>query len=165
MMATGNSEEKPGGNELPRGEYFEEVEVGRVRLSRARTITEADIIQFGSLTGDFNPLHFDAEFTRETMFGQRIAHGMLVASYAIGMLTQLGHLERTVLAFRALELKFSAPVFIGDTIRVEMRVLEKKPARRMSGGWVTSEIKIRKQDGTVVQSGVMTVLIASGEGT
>lgn len=150
-------------NELPRGEYFEEVQVGQERLSRARTITEADIVQFGSLTGDFNPLHFDSEFASETMFGQRIAHGMLVASYAIGMLTQLGHLERTVLAFRALELKFSAPVFIGDTVRVEMRVTEKKLARRMSGGWVTSEIKVRKQDGTVVQSGVMTVLIASGE--
>ena len=153
--------ETNGHSELPRGEYFEEVQVGQGRLSRARTITEADIVQFGALTGDFVPLHFDAEFAGEAMFGQRIAHGMLVASYAIGMLTQLGHLERTVLAFRALELKFSAPVFIGDTIRVEMRVTEKKPARRMGGGWVTSEIRVRKQDGTLVQSGVMTVLIAS----
>lgn len=162
-MTAGKSEENQGEKELPRGEYFEEVEVGGVRLSRARTITETDIVQFGALTGDFVPLHFDAEFASETMFGQRIAHGMLVASYAIGMLTQLGHLERTVLAFRALELKFSAPVFIGDTIRVEMRVTEKKPARRMGGGWVTSEIKIRKQDDTVVQSGVITLLLASGE--
>lgn len=150
-------------NELPRGEYFEEVQVGQERLSHARTITEADFVQFGSLTGDFNPLHFDAEFASETMFGQRIAHGMLVASYAIGLLTQLGHLERTVLAFRALEMKFSAPVFMGDTIRVEMQVTEKKAARRMNGGWVTSEIRVRKQDGTVVQSGVITLLLASGE--
>ena len=150
-------------NGLPRGEYFEEVQVGQVRTSGARTITEADFVQFGSLTGDFNPLHFDAEFASETMFGQRIAHGMMVASYGIGMLTQLGHLERTVLAFRALEMKFSAPVFIGDTIRVAMRVTEKRAARRMGGGWVTSEIKIRKQDGTVAQSGVITLLLASGE--
>ena len=158
------AEERQSENGIPRGEYFEEVRVGQVRRSGARTITEADFVQFGSLTGDFNPLHFDAEFAKETMFGQRIAHGMLVASYAIGMLTQLGHLERTVLAFRALEMKFSAPVFMGDTIRVEMRVTEKKAARRMNGGWVTSDIKVRKQDGTVVQSGVITLLLASGGG-
>ncbi len=145
----------------PRGEYFEEVQLGQERLSRARTITEADLVQFGALTGDFVPLHFDTQFASETRFGQRIAHGMLVASYAIGLLTQLGHLERTVLAFRALELKFSAPVYIGDTIRAEMRVTEKKAARRMGGGWVTSEIRVRKQDGTVAQSGLMTVLLAS----
>ena len=146
---------------IPRGQYFEEMVIGAELVSRARTITEADFVQFGALTGDFNPLHFDAEFAAGTMFGQRIAHGMLVASYAVGMLTQLGHLERTVLAFRALEVKFSAPVFMGDTIRVEMRIAAKKAARRLGGGWVDSDYRVRKQDGAVVQSGKMSLLIAN----
>ncbi|NWF70772.1 MAG: MaoC family dehydratase N-terminal domain-containing protein [Chloroflexi bacterium] len=130
-------------------------------VTRGRTITESDIVQFGTLTGDFNPMHFDAEFMKQHAFGRRVAHGMLTLSYAVGQIYQLGHIERTTLAFRGLEVKFSAPVFIGDTIHVESVATEKKEVRRMGGGWVTSEFRIINQDGVVVQSGTMTILIAS----
>jgi 3-hydroxybutyryl-CoA dehydratase len=145
----------------PMGLYYEEVELGSKMVTRGRTITEADLVQFGSLTGDFNPMHFDAEYMRKHMMGQRIAHGMLTISYAIGQIYQLGHLERTTLAFRGLEVKFSAPVLIGDTIHVVTEVTEKKDAARLGGGMVTSSFKIVNQEGKTVQSGTMTILLAS----
>lgn len=145
----------------PLGYYYDEVAIGQKMTTRGRTITEADIIAFGSLTGDFNPMHFDDEYMKKHMLGRRVAHGMLTVSYAVGQIYQLGHIERTTLAFRGLEVKFSAPVFIGDTIHIETEVTEKKDARRLGGGMVTSAFKIVKQDGTVVQSGTMTILLAS----
>lgn len=123
-------------------------------------MTEADIVTFAGLTGDYNPMHTDAEFAKTTMFGQRIAHGMLTLSYAVGQAYQLGFLERTIIAFRSLEMKFSAPVLIGDTCHVELVVKEKSEAKRLGGGWVTMDVKIAKHDGTVAQSGTWTMLIA-----
>src|SRR5215211_9092083 len=138
--------------EAPIGLYFEDIEPGAQLVTRGRTITESDLVQFAGLTGDYNPMHTDAEYMKNSAFGQRIAHGMLTLSYAVGQAYQLGFMERTVLAFRGLEMKFSLPVFIGDTIHVELVVGEKKEARRMGGGWVTFEVKIVNQEGKTVQS-------------
>jgi 3-hydroxybutyryl-CoA dehydratase len=146
--------------ESPMGLYFDDIEIGARMVTRGRTITETDIIQFAGLTGDYNPMHTDAEYMKQSQFGQRIAHGMLTLSYAVGQAYQLGFMERTVLAFRGLEMKFSLPVFIGDTIHVEMTVREKKEARRMGGGWVTLDVKIVNQDNKTVQSGEWIVMLA-----
>ena len=148
-------------SEGPRGLYFEEFEVGVTMRTRGRTITEADLVQFAALTGDFNPMHTDAEYCKTSFMGQRVAHGMLTASYAIGQAYQLGILERTVLGFRGLEMKFSAPVYIGDTIHAELQVTATKAARRLDGGAVTMAIRIIKQDGRIVQKGSLTLLMMS----
>src|SRR5262245_55432788 len=95
----------------PIGLYFEEITVGMKMRTRGSTITEADIVNFATLTGDFNPMHTDAEYMKTHMLKQRVAHGMLTLSYAVGQIYQLGFLERTTLAFRGLEMKFSLPVF------------------------------------------------------
>ncbi len=145
----------------PRGLYFEEFEVGTTLRTRGRTITEADLVQFAALTGDFNPMHTDAEYSRNSFMGQRVAHGMLTISYAVGQAYQLGILERTVLGFRGLEMKFSSPVFIGDTIHAELKVAETKAARRLGGGVVTLDIRILKQDGAVAQKGSLSLLMMS----
>jgi acyl dehydratase len=150
-------------DDAPRGVYFEEIEEGQRMVTRGRTITEADLVQFAGLTGDYNPMHTDAEYMKTSPFGQRIAHGMLTLSYAVGQAYQLGFMERTILAFRSLEMKFSLPVFIGDTLHVELTVREKKEARRMGGGWVTLDVKIVNQDGKAVQSGEWTVMMAFKE--
>lgn len=147
--------------EGPRGLYFEEFEVGATMRTRGRTITEADLVQFAALTGDFNPMHTDAEYSRDSFMGQRVAHGMLTISYAVGQAYQLGILERTVLGFRGLEMKFSNPVYIGDTIHVELKVAETKAARRMGGGVVVLDIRILKQDGAVAQKGRLSLLMMS----
>ncbi|MBI5669633.1 MAG: MaoC family dehydratase N-terminal domain-containing protein [Chloroflexi bacterium] len=145
----------------PVGYYFEEIEVGQTMTTRGRTITEADIVAFGTLTGDLNPMHTDAEYVKTHPMGQRVAHGMLVLSYAVGLLYQLGFMERTVLAFRGLEMKFSLPVVIGDTVRVRLTVLEKKEMKRLGGGIISAEVKILNQQGKTVQSGTMELLMAS----
>ncbi len=148
-------------NDGPLGYYFEEIELGQVMVTRARTITESDIVQFAALTGDYNPMHTDAEYTKTHPAGQRVAHGMLTVSYAVGLLYQLGFMERTVLTFRGLEMKFSLPVFIGDTVHVTLTVKEKKEMKRLGGGIVVGEIRIINQHSKTVQSGLMELLIAS----
>lgn len=145
----------------PLGLYFEEISEGMQFRTRGRTITESDIVQFAALTGDFNPMHTDDEYMKGHMMGRRVAHGMLTLSYAVGQIYQLGFMERTVLAFRGLEMKFSLPVFVGDTVHAEVSVTEMKPMKRLGGGNVTCEIKIVNQDGKSVQSGTMTLLLAS----
>jgi len=151
-------------NLRPTGLYFEDYQIGQTMVTRARTITESDVVQFGTLTGDFNPMHFDAEYMKGHMLGGRIAHGMLTASYAVGQAYQLGFMERTVLSFRSLEMKFSVPVYIGDTVHVELKVSELKPAKRLGGGIVTLDVRIVNQDDKAVTKGTWTVLVASKEG-
>ena len=147
----------------PRGLYYEEFELGAVMRTRGRTITEADLVQFAALTGDYNPMHTDAEYSKGSFMGKRVAHGMLSLSYAIGQAYQLGILERTVLGFRGLEMKFSSPVYIGDTIHAELKVTGKKAAKRMGGGVVTLDLRIIKGDGKIAQKGSMTLLMMSKE--
>lgn len=145
----------------PMGYYYDDANIGDVHVTQGRTITEADIVNFGGIIGDYNPLHFDAEYMSGSMFGQRIAHGMLTLSFATGLVNQLGANLKTILAFRGLEFTFRAPVFIGDTIHVEMETVEKADALKHGGGWVTQTVKIIKQDGTVVQEGKWTALVAA----
>ncbi|MDZ4768255.1 MAG: MaoC/PaaZ C-terminal domain-containing protein [Chloroflexota bacterium] len=144
----------------PIGLYFEDIHTGDKLVTRGRTITEADIVQFAALTGDYNPMHTDAEYMKTHPMGQRVAHGMLSLSYAVGQAYQLGFMERTVLAFRGLEMKFSLPVLIGDTLHTEMVVRETKEARRLGGGIVTLDVKIINQAGKTVQSGEWTLILA-----
>ena len=103
-----------------KGLFFEEMALGQALRTRGRTITEADVVAFAGLSGDFNPMHTDAVYASETEFGQRVAHGALCLSIATGLSYQLGFIEGTVLAFRSLSWKFSRPVFIGDTILISV---------------------------------------------
>ena len=145
----------------PRGKYFEEFEIGNEVISPARTITEADVVMFAGLTGDYNQLHTDEEFAKTTPFGRRIAHGLLVLSYAVGLLGRLGFIEGTALAFRELSWKFSQPVFMGDTVHVKARCRELKPMARLGGGLVIFDLSVVNQEGKTVQKGEWHVLMAS----
>ena len=145
----------------PIGYFFEDYEPGQKLVTRGRTITESDLVQFGTLTGDFNPMHFDAAYMADHMLGERVAHGMLTVSYAVGQAYQLGFMEQTVLSFRSITMKFSQPVYIGDTVHVELKVKETKEAKRLGGGTVTLEIRIINQHNKTVQKGEWVVLIAS----
>jgi 3-hydroxybutyryl-CoA dehydratase len=145
----------------PRGRYFEEFQIGDVVVSAGRTITEADVVAFAGLSGDYTQLHVDAEHARDTMFGQRVAHGLLALSIASGLAAHLGFIEGTVLAFRELTWKFSLPIFFGDTIHVKATVGELKAMPRLGGGAVTLDVQIINQDDKVVQRGQWVVLMAS----
>ncbi|MGC8878993.1 MAG: MaoC/PaaZ C-terminal domain-containing protein [Anaerolineae bacterium] len=145
----------------PRGLYFEEFEIGKEQISPARTITEADVVMFAGLSGDYTQLHTDEEFARTTPYGKRIAHGMLVLSIATGLAARLGFIEGTALAFRELSWKFSLPVFIGDTVHVKAVCRETKPMARLGGGLVIFDVSVINQEGKTVQRGDWHVLVAS----
>ncbi|MBC7870801.1 MAG: MaoC family dehydratase N-terminal domain-containing protein [Chitinophagaceae bacterium] len=144
----------------PQGYYFEDSTLGDEVITQGRTITEADIVNFGNVIGDFNPLHFDAEFMKNSMFGQRIAHGMLTLSFATGLGNMLGANLGTVLAFKGLNIEFKRPVFIGDTIRLKTTVIEKRESSKQPGGWITQKVEILNQHNDVVQDGTWAALIA-----
>jgi 3-hydroxybutyryl-CoA dehydratase len=145
-----------------RGMWFEEFEVGQQVTSAGRTITENDIVSFAGLSGDYNQIHTDAEFARTTPFGQRVAHGLLILSIASGLAMRTGVLEGTVIAFREINnWKFSSPVFIGDTIRSVLNVIDIKPIPRVGGGSVVIEIAVKNQRDEVTMKGTWTTLVAS----
>ncbi len=145
---------------LPRGKYFEDFSLGEAITSAGRTITEADIVNYAGLSGDFTQLHTNVEFARQGPYGQRIAHGLLGLVVANGLLVKLGYLEGTVLAFRELSWKFSLPVYIGDTLCATSTVAELRPLRRSNGGLVTFQIEVTNQKDQVVQSGRWVALMA-----
>lgn len=145
----------------PRGMYFEEFEVGRQVMTQARTITEADIVNFAGLAGDYNPIHTNAEFAKGTPYGERIAHGMLGLSIATGLANLLGFMDGTVIAFTGLEWKFKGPIRIGDTIHVTAQVKQTRAMRAVGGGFVVLDARVLNQREEVVQQGEWTVLVKS----
>jgi len=123
-----------------------------------RTVTEADIVMFAALTGDWNPIHVDAEYAKSTIFGQRIAHGLLTLSIMSGLLMRLGFLEETVVAFYGIDrLRFTNPVFIGDTVRARAKVVEKQDREQF--GVVKIEASVLKQNGEVVLNCILRVAV------
>jgi 3-hydroxybutyryl-CoA dehydratase len=145
----------------PRGLYFEEFEIGQIMLTVGRTITEADVVNFAGLSGDYNRIHTDAVYAAQDTFGQRVAHGLLVQSVATGLAVQSGIIEGTVLAFRELSCKFSLPVCLGDTIHVKIEITDTKAFRRLGGGNITMKYSVINQDDKVVQRGDWVMLIKS----
>ena len=145
----------------PRGKYFEEFEIGTEFVTMGRTVTEADIVNFAGVSGDFNAIHIDAEFSKATPFGERIAHGLLGLSIITGAMMQLGVMDGTVIAFTGLEWKFKNPVKIGDTIRGIGKVKQTKAMKAVGGGFVVVEMRVLNQRDETTQLGEMTVLIKS----
>jgi len=142
---------------------FADVEAGDTEVTQGRTITEADVSNFAGVSGDFNHLHTDAERMSESMFGERIAHGMLVVSAATGLLWQARTPDEreAVVAFYGIDdLRFRQPTYIGDTIRVETEVLETRAQEEGPGnGTVRSEVAITNQRDQTVVSCEMTTLL------
>ena len=145
----------------PRGLYFEDFAIGQKVATAGRTVTEADIVTFAGLSGDFNQIHTDAAYSANYDFGQRIAHGLLVQSIATGLAVRTGVIEGTVLAFRELSAKFSLPTFIGDTVHVVIEITEKKALPRLGGGNVTMKYSVLNQNDQVVQRGDWIMLVKS----
>ena len=146
---------------LQRGLYFEEFTVGDSLVTAGRTITEADIVNFAALSGDWTTIHTDAEYAKGSMFGERIAHGALVLSVATGLAVRSGVIEGTVIAFRELTWKFSGGVKIGDTVRVRLQIGEKKAMPRLGGGSVLMNVEVINQRDETVQRGTWTMLVKS----
>jgi 3-hydroxybutyryl-CoA dehydratase len=132
------------------GLYFEDFAASEAATSRGRTIAESDVMTFAGLTGDFIELHTNEEYARTTMFGRRIAHGALVFSVSVGLSTRMNLLDDTMLAFAGVDkLRFVAPVFLGDTIHVVKKVVERQELGAAQGT-VVFETRVLNQRGELV---------------
>ena len=141
--------------------YFEDMPVGRQWVTQRRTITEADVMSFAGLSGDFNPLHVDELFAAAGPFGRRVVHGLLVLSIATGLRQQSGVFYGVVRAFA--EMKswiFKRPVFIGDTVTVVSTVVSARATSKPGQGIVEQQVDVVNQHGEIVQTGIFVTLIA-----
>src|SRR5258708_31648925 len=105
--------------------YFDDVEIGQEGEAFGRTVTETDIVNFAGLSGDFNPIHIDHVFARTTAYRRPIAHGLLVQAIGSGLGLMFPPM-RTLALMSMKEWQFREPVFIGDTIHVKIRLVEKE---------------------------------------
>jgi acyl dehydratase len=129
--------------------FYEDYEVGSVRVTHGRTITETDFVVHAGHTGDFFPHHMDAEFMKATPFGQRIAHGTMVFAIGVGLTATL--INPVAFSYGYDRLRFIRPVFIGDTIRTRVTISSKEDdARRASQGRVVERCEVLNQRDEVV---------------
>lgn len=145
-----------------RGMTFDQFEVGREFDTMSRTVTEADVSAFAGLSGDFNPLHTDEEFMKNSPFGGRIAHGMLCASMGTGLANQLGIFEGTTIAVLQITLKFTGAVNFGDTIRLKLTCQALKESSKGDKGTATFRGELFNQRDEQVLDSEWVVLLKKG---
>jgi acyl dehydratase len=138
--------------------FFDDVEVGQEWESLGRTITEADIVNFAGVSGDFNPIHTDHEFAKTTPFRRPVAHGLLIWAVSSGLGAN-APLMRTLAFLGIRDWQFKSPVFIGDTIRVFSKILEKEERGRGRRGIITWARRILNQNNKLVHEGVTITLV------
>jgi len=141
--------------------FIQDFKEGEVYDGGGRTITETDIVQFNGLSWDTNPAHTDAEFSKDSPFGVRIAHGALTLSAVTGLSAKAGYLDGTAIAFLGIdEWRFLGPVLIGDTIRLHWVVLEAKRSKsKPDRGVLKRRMEVWNQRNQLVQSGIFITMV------
>jgi len=137
--------------------YYDDVEVGQEWESGGRTVTEADIVNYAGISGDFNPIHVDHEFAKTTPFRRPIAHGLLVLTIGSGLGVNCPPM-RTMAFIQVREWNFREPVFIGDTVRLKSKLLAKTLRGRGRRGEMVWYRAVINQAGRVVQDGEIVLL-------
>lgn len=144
--------------------YLEDLAAGQVYESPARTITEADVVGFAGLSGDFNPIHTDVEFAKNTVYGQRVVYGLLGLSVLTGLLDRTGLFSGTAIAMLGIrDWRFTAPVFIGDTVRFRLTITEVRRTSRGDRGVVGRRFELLNQRDEVVQQGHIDLMVRAKE--
>lgn len=158
------------------GYTYDDLYVGLEFRSPGRTITDADLVGFAGLTGDFSELHTSDVYAEASQFGRRVAHGMLGLAYAHGLMwPRTGELRQTAIAFLGIsDWRFRGPVFVGDTIFVEYEIVELRDSKsKPDQAIATFDVKLVNQSGGVVQQGrkillcskvPLAAIVASGQG-
>jgi acyl dehydratase len=141
------------------GLYLEDFEINTTHRTRGRTIGEGDVSLFAGLVGDHNPLHVDEEFSRQSIFGGRVAHGPLVLSTAIGLMSQLDWIDGTALGLLGISWEFHAPVRLGDTISARVTPLEARPSQLPTRGVLKIGFEVLNQNDEIVQVGSIVLLM------
>jgi acyl dehydratase len=142
---------------------YEDLHVGMKFRSPGRTITDADLVGFAGLTGDFSELHTSDVYAKSSQFGRRVAHGMLGLAYAHGLMwPRTGELRETAIAFLGInDWRFLGPIFVGDTIFVNYELAELRDSKsRPSQAIAIFDVAVVDQDDRVVQQGRKALLVS-----
>lgn len=145
------------------GYTYADLHVGMSFRSTGRTITDADLVAFAGLTGDYSELHTSDVYAKRSEFGRRVAHGMLGLAYAHGLMwARTGELRETAIAFLGIDdWRFLQPIFIGDTIFVNYRIAELRDSKsRPAQAIATFDVEVVDQNGRVVQRGRKALLVS-----
>jgi 3-hydroxybutyryl-CoA dehydratase len=141
------------------GYYYDDFEMGKEFVTDGRTITETVVTNFAGVSGDMHPLHTDKEYGKKTVFGKNIAHGLCVLSVVSGLVVKSGILKNAMALFGIQDWKFVNPVFFDDTIRVKIKVFEKKDSSKKDRGTVTLGLEIINQRDEIVQMGKWAIMM------
>lgn len=145
------------------GYRYADLHVGMAFRSPGRTITDADLVGFAGLTGDFSELHTSEVYAQKSQFGRRVAHGMLGLAYAHGLMwARTGELRETAIAFLGIsDWRFLEPIFVGDTIFVNYRICELRESKsRPTQAIATFEVSVVDQNDRIVQRGKKALLVS-----
>jgi acyl dehydratase len=143
---------------------WSDLHIGLAFRSPTRTVTEADVVQFAALTGDYSELHTSEQFASKTEYGRRVAHGMLGLAYAHGLMwARTGELRDCAIAFLGIsDWRFRAPIFLGDTIHVHYTITElRESASRPGQAIATFDVEVLNQDDAIVQQGRKALLVST----
>lgn len=140
--------------------YFEDFKVDQVFESGGRTITEADLTLFSMISGDWNPIHADAEFAKSTRYGQRLVHGALGIAIVTGMMHELRIFHDSAVAMLSLDQwRFAAPIFVGDTLRLRLEITAVDPGNSERVGRLGRKLVLLNQKDEITQYGASDLLI------
>lgn len=145
---------------LPQGLYFEDFVPGARYHSYGRTLTDADLVQFAGISGDFNPVHVDEDTAQASPFRGRVAHGMLVQSIATGLAVQMGMFHGTLVALAGMDIAWKSPARVGDTLTVQMEVLSVDEKPRPRRGMIQFQVQVSRTDGTVLAESRWDTVVA-----
>jgi len=144
--------------------YLEDLHSGDTFTSAARTITESDVTAFAGLSGDFNPIHTDVEFAKDTPYGQRVVYGLLGLAMLTGLLDRTGLFSGSAIAMLGIrDWTFTAPMFIGDTIRFRLTITDVRRTSSGDRGVVKRHFELLNQRDEVVQQGHIDLLVRARE--
>jgi acyl dehydratase len=140
--------------------YYDDLEVGQVFTTPARTVTETDLVSFAMLTGDWNQIHTDKEFAKGTMYGQPVVHGLFGLVMMTGLLERSGLFSGSAMAMLDVrDWTFTAPIFVGDTLHASIEIVSKRLTSKGDRGIVDRRFSLVNQRGEVAQVGNLGLMI------
>ncbi len=145
---------------MERGKYFEDFVIDEEYISPGRTITEADLVLYTGLSGDYNQVHTDEEYCKEvSIYKKRVIHGLFALTLVEGLKSRVGLFEGTSLASLEWRWRFLKPLFIGDTVKVKWKITQKKETRKFDRGIITEQVQLLNQNGEEIGEGEHLVLM------
>lgn len=140
--------------------YFEDLSVGQVLISPARTVTETDLVSFAMVSGDWNAIHTDEEFAKNTYYGKRVVHGVFGIALMTGLMDRAGWFDGSAIAMLGIDgWRFTGPVFVGDTLHCRVEITGKRLTSKGDRGILERKFSLLNQRDEVVQEGNISLMI------